>query len=70
MALADLPTINQRRAVTASTVYDLASITKVIATTSMAMLLHQNGALSLDQPLAQLLPGFAQGEPSASDGAK
>jgi CubicO group peptidase (beta-lactamase class C family) len=52
--------------VTASTVFDLASITKVIATTSMAMLLHQDGALSLDQPLAQLLPGFAQGESAAS----
>jgi CubicO group peptidase (beta-lactamase class C family) len=52
--------------VTASTVYDLASITKVIATTSMAMLLHQTGALSLDQPLAQLLPRFAQGEPAGS----
>jgi serine-type D-Ala-D-Ala carboxypeptidase len=52
--------------VTASTVYDLASITKVIATTSMAMLLHQDGLLSLDQPLVQLLPGFAQGEPAGS----
>ena len=52
--------------VTASTVYDLASITKVIATTSMAMLLHQDGALFLDQPLAQLLPGFAEGEPAGS----
>jgi len=52
--------------VTASTVYDLASITKVIATTSMAMLLHQGGALSIDQPLAQLLPGFAQGEAAGS----
>ncbi len=52
--------------VMASTVYDLASVTKVIATTSMAMLLHQDGALSLDQPLAQSLPGFAQGEPAGS----
>jgi CubicO group peptidase (beta-lactamase class C family) len=52
--------------VTASTVFDLASITKVIATTSTAMLLHQDGALSLDQPLTQLLPGFAQGEPAGS----
>jgi CubicO group peptidase (beta-lactamase class C family) len=50
--------------VTPSTVYDLASITKVIATTSMAMLLHQNGDLSLDQPLVELLPRFAQGEPA------
>ncbi len=53
-------------AVTASTVYDLASITKVIATTSMAMLQYQNGALSLDQPLGRILPGFVQGEAAGS----
>ena len=51
-------------AVNASTVYDLASVTKVIATTSMAMLLYQRGQLSLDQPLVQILPAFAQGETS------
>ena len=48
-------------AVTPSTIYDLASVTKVIATTSMAMLLQQRGQLSLDQPLVELLPGFTQG---------
>ena len=47
--------------VTSATVYDLASVTKVIATTSMAMLLHQRGQLSLDQPLVDLLPAFAHG---------
>jgi serine-type D-Ala-D-Ala carboxypeptidase len=52
--------------VTASTVYDLASLTKVIATTSMAMLLYQNGKLSLDQSLVQILPGFARGEAAGS----
>jgi CubicO group peptidase (beta-lactamase class C family) len=48
--------------VNASTVYDLASVTKVIAATSMAMLLYQRGQLLLDQPLVQILPAFAQGE--------
>jgi CubicO group peptidase (beta-lactamase class C family) len=47
-------------AVTASTVYDLASVTKVVATTSMAMLLYQRRQLFLDQPLVQILPAFAQ----------
>ena len=47
--------------VTPAAVYDLASVTKVIATTSMAMLLHQRGQLSLDQPLVELLPAFAHG---------
>src|SRR5271163_4352113 len=49
-------------AVNASTVYDLASVTKVIATTSMAMLLYQEGRLSLDQPLVQIFPAFCAGE--------
>jgi CubicO group peptidase (beta-lactamase class C family) len=49
-------------AVTPSTVYDLASLTKVVATTSMAMLLYQRGELLLDRPLVQLLPAFAQSE--------
>jgi serine-type D-Ala-D-Ala carboxypeptidase len=48
-------------AVTPSTVYDLASVAKVIATTSMAMLLYQRGQLSLDQPLVDILPAFAHG---------
>jgi serine-type D-Ala-D-Ala carboxypeptidase len=48
--------------ITATTVFDLASVTKVIATTAMAMLLNQRGRLLLDQPLAQILPEFAQGE--------
>jgi CubicO group peptidase (beta-lactamase class C family) len=52
--------------VTPSTVYDLASVTKVLATTSMAMLLYQNGALALDQTLVHFLPGFAQGEAAGS----
>jgi serine-type D-Ala-D-Ala carboxypeptidase len=48
-------------AVTSATVFDLASVTKVIATTSMAMLLYQRGQLSLDQPVVELLPDFAHG---------
>jgi serine-type D-Ala-D-Ala carboxypeptidase len=52
--------------ITPSTVYDLASLTKVIATTAMAMLLHQNGSLRLDDPLASILPSFAQGEAPGS----
>jgi CubicO group peptidase (beta-lactamase class C family) len=41
-----------------TTVYDLASLTKVVATTSMAMLLYERGLLDLDQRLGDLLPGF------------
>lgn len=53
-------------AVTPHTVYDVASLTKVAATTAAAMLLHQRGRLDIDMPLGELLPGFvigrAQGE--------
>jgi serine-type D-Ala-D-Ala carboxypeptidase len=51
--------------VSAETVYDVASLTKVVATTSMAMLLHQRGLLHLDTPVGDLLPGFVVGRPSA-----
>jgi len=45
-------------AVTPATIYDLASLTKVIATTSMAMLLYDRGQLALDTPLETILPAF------------
>ena len=45
-------------AVTAQTVFDIASLTKVVSTTAAAMLLHQRGLLDLDLPLGELLPGF------------
>lgn len=44
--------------VTADTLYDLASLTKVVATTTMAMILVDEGKLDLDQPVRELLPGF------------
>lgn len=45
------------------TVFDLASLTKVLATTSAVMLLAQRGALALDEPVARYLPAFgAQGK--------
>lgn len=48
------------RAVTPETVYDVASITKVAATTFAAMLLYQRGRLDLATPLGELLPGFTE----------
>jgi CubicO group peptidase (beta-lactamase class C family) len=52
------------RAVTATTVYDIASLTKVVATTAACMLLYQRGLLDLDIPLGELLPGFVVGRSS------
>lgn len=40
------------------TVSDLASLTKVVATTTIAMLLYERGQLSLDAPLSTFLPEF------------
>jgi CubicO group peptidase (beta-lactamase class C family) len=45
-------------AVTAGTLYDLASLTKVVATTTMAMILVDEGKLDLDQRVQTYLPGF------------
>lgn len=50
--------------VTADTVYDVASVTKVVATTAAAMLLVQRGEVDLETPLGELLPGFVAGRAS------
>ncbi len=41
-----------------STLFDLASLTKVVATTSMAMVLYERGLLDLDAPVAAIIPEF------------
>lgn len=53
-------------AVLPETVYDIASVTKVAATTAAAMLLYQRGLLDLETPVAELLPGFVVGRPPGS----
>lgn len=50
-------------AVAPQTIYDVASLTKVVATTSAAMLLNQRGLLDLETPVGELLPGFVVGRP-------
>lgn len=49
--------------VTAGTIYDLASVTKVVATTAACMILYERGALELDQPVFRLLPEFPGSDP-------
>jgi CubicO group peptidase (beta-lactamase class C family) len=48
-------------AVTPETAYDVASLTKVVATTAAAMLLEQRQQLDVDASLGDLLPGFLIG---------
>ncbi|HEY7514165.1 MAG TPA: serine hydrolase, partial [Vicinamibacteria bacterium] len=45
----------------ADTIYDLASLTKVVATTTMAMILVDEGRVDLDAPVASFLPAFKGG---------
>ncbi|HET9013583.1 MAG TPA: serine hydrolase domain-containing protein [Gemmatimonadaceae bacterium] len=42
--------------VDANTIYDLASLTKVVATTTSAMILEESGKLDLDRPVHSYLP--------------
>ena len=46
-------------ATTVDTLYDLESMTKVLATATAAMMLVDRGTLSLTAPVAKYLPGFA-----------
>lgn len=48
-------------AVTPQTIYDIASVTKVVATTAVAMRLCQRGQLDIDTPLGEVLPAFILG---------
>ena len=41
-----------------NTIYDMASLTKVIATTTAAMILEEQGQLDLDRSVASYLPEF------------
>jgi serine-type D-Ala-D-Ala carboxypeptidase len=56
--------------VQADTVFDLASVTKVIATTAVAMLLYERRRLKLDAPLAEFLPEFVSFAPRHQQAAR
>jgi CubicO group peptidase (beta-lactamase class C family) len=44
-----------------NTIYDLASLTKVIGTTTAIMILYDQGRIALDAPVAAYLPAFSGG---------
>jgi len=46
-----------------ATLYDVASLTKVIGTTTAIMLLEQDGRLALDDRVVRHLPGWDRGDP-------
>lgn len=49
--------------VTPASIFDLASVTKVVATTTMAMVLYEQGQLDLDMPIVSLMPEFKGNDP-------
>jgi serine-type D-Ala-D-Ala carboxypeptidase len=51
---------------TTASIFDLASLTKVVATTAMAMVLYERGLLDLEAPVAAIVARFA-GEPDDHD---
>jgi serine-type D-Ala-D-Ala carboxypeptidase len=53
--------------VTTETIFDIASVTKVVATTSMAMILYERGLLDLEAPVVGVLPEFASEDARRSE---
>jgi CubicO group peptidase (beta-lactamase class C family) len=54
--------VPQRQPMTADTIFDAASLTKVLATTSSIMKLFEAGKLRLDDPVTRYLPEFEGGQ--------
>jgi CubicO group peptidase (beta-lactamase class C family) len=50
-----------------STLFDLASLTKVVATTAMAMILYERNILELDAPIIGIIPEFATDSEGQAD---
>jgi CubicO group peptidase (beta-lactamase class C family) len=53
--------------VAAGTIFDLASLTKIVATTAMAMILYERGVLDLDLPVEPVVREFAAADPRRQD---
>jgi serine-type D-Ala-D-Ala carboxypeptidase len=53
-------TVGEPLATTADTSYDLASLTKVVCTVTLALIARERGALDLDDPVARWLPDYPQ----------
>ena len=52
----------RREAMTVDTIFDIASLTKVVATTTAVMQLVEKGEVRLNDPVAKYLPQFAQND--------
>jgi serine-type D-Ala-D-Ala carboxypeptidase len=54
-------------AIEAESIFDLASLTKVVATTPVAMVLYERGLLDLEVPVIGILPEFRGDDPRRSE---
>lgn len=59
-AFGNRATTPKPEAMTVDTIFDLASLTKVIVTTTCVMRLEQMGQIKLNDPVAKYIPDFAQ----------
>ncbi|MDI7248206.1 MAG: serine hydrolase domain-containing protein [Bacillota bacterium] len=50
----------EKRPMRPDTLFDLASVTKCVATATATMLLIERGMMRLDDPVAEFIPGFAE----------
>jgi CubicO group peptidase (beta-lactamase class C family) len=53
--------------VTIAMVFDLASVSKAVGTTSMAMILYQRGLIDLEAPVVSIVPEFSGSDARRSD---
>src|SRR5262245_50126821 len=61
-AYGDKAKMPEASAMTADTVFDLASLTKPIVTAILIMLFGEDGKLNVNDPIAKHLPGFSRKE--------
>lgn len=54
---------NDSPAVTTASIFDVASLTKVLATTAMAMILYARGLLDLEMPVIKVMPELRTNDP-------
>jgi len=64
---AEITTAQAPVPVDAGTLFDLASLTKVVVTLPLVLLLHQRGQWSIDDPVARWLPGAPPSPVTISD---
>jgi len=57
----------ESKEVTTTTIFDLASLTKVVATTAMAMILYEHGILDLETPVTAIVPEFGSNDPRRAE---